>query len=81
MDNSKRNRDVYRRFDKGMKKRDKKAIGDAYNATYAPGDMKKKISMVTKGINPDAVDKAPKIVKQIVDRVLEDQRNLDKEVY
>ena len=55
-----------------------KAMADAYNAQYNKSQNVKDVNMVSKGIDPVKVDNAPPIVKQIVERVIEDQNNLKR---
>ena len=77
------NKKQFDNLNRKMKPDTKRAVTDAFNATYNPGQMGKDMRYMTKNINPDALDKAAPIVKKIVERVMEDQRNLDnkKEVY
>lgn len=55
-----------------------KAMADAYNAQFNKSQNVKDVNMVSKGIDPVKVDNAPPIVKQIVEKVIEDQNNLKR---
>ena len=67
-----------------IKPNTRKAIEDAYNATYKPTPDTNDVKMMGKGVNPDAVRNADPLVKKLMTKVLkleEERDNTNKEVY